>query len=65
MIQTKSQSETNTLSIYNFIDMIGIKLYLLNHPHLLIILEFLIIHIDDYIKLSNLNKSNIAKSSHI
>ncbi len=65
MMQTNNKSETNSLSIYNFIDMIGIKKYLLNYPHLLIIFEFLTMHIDDYIKLYNLNKNNIAKSSHI
>ena len=60
----KDTIETDT--IFNFMDMEGIKKYLIDYPHLLIIFEFLVIHIDDYIKLSKLNNiNNTARSSHI
>jgi hypothetical protein len=40
-------------TIYDYIDMDGLRRYLLNHPHLLIMLEFLIIHIDGHLETKN------------
>jgi hypothetical protein len=40
-------------SIYDFIDIEGLRRYLIHYPHLLIMLEFLIIHIDGYLKIQN------------
>lgn len=58
-----SVKQTKEISIYNFIDMEGIRNYLVYYPHLLAILEFLILHINDYVK--DHNKQNISQSSHI
>ena len=58
-----SIKERNEISIYNFIDMEGIRNHLIYYPHLLAILEFLILHINDYIK-ENDNK-DVSQSSHI
>ena len=51
-------------TIYDFIDMQGLRDFLVYHPHLLVIFEFLVLHINDYLKLSNHSK-DISKSSHI
>ena len=37
----------------SFIDIEGLRRYLIHYPHLLIMLEFLIIHIDGYLKTQN------------
>ncbi len=62
-----SSVKETEISIYNYIDMEGIKNYLAYYPHLLVIIEFLILHIDDYVK-NEKNKyihQNINKSSHL
>jgi len=58
-----SIKERKEISIYNFIDMEGIRNHLIYYPHLLAILEFLILHINDYVK-ENDNK-DVSQSSHI
>ena len=45
--------EANEESIYDFIDIEGLRRYLIHYPHLLIMLEFLIIHIDGYLNTQN------------
>ena len=42
--------EVNEESIYDFIDIEGLRRYLFHYPHLVIMLEFLIIHIDGYLR---------------
>ena len=44
-----SISHRNEPSIFNYIDMNGIRNYLINYPHLLAIIEFLFLHIDDFV----------------
>lgn len=58
-----SIKERKEISIYNFIDMEGIRKYLIYYPHLLAILEFLILHINDYVK--EKDSKGISQSSHI
>jgi len=58
-----SSIQTKEISIYNFIDMEGIRKYLIYYPHLLAILEFLILHINDYVK--EKDSKGISQSSHI
>jgi len=63
-----SIKERNEISIYNYIDMEGIRKYLIYYPHLLAILEFLILHINDYVKEQNAKRKynkDISQSSHI
>mgnify|MGYP005676129149 CR=1 FL=1 len=38
-------------SIYDFIDIEGLRRYLLNQPHLLIIFEFLVIHVNNHLQI--------------
>jgi hypothetical protein len=56
--------ETKHKSIFNYIDMEGLRIYLIHHPHLLIILEFLLKHIDDYTKNYN-DDGSMIRSCHI
>ena len=58
-----SSIHTKEISIYNFIDMEGIRKYLIYYPHLLPILEFLILHINDYVK--EKGNKDVSQSSHI
>tara|TARA_Y100000389_G_scaffold2552_1_gene2530 strand:- start:182 stop:397 length:216 start_codon:yes stop_codon:yes gene_type:complete len=63
-----SIKERNEISIYNYIDMEGIRKYLIYYPHLLAILEFLMLHINDYVKEQNAKRKynkDISQSSHI
>jgi len=62
-----SIKERKEISIYNFIDMEGIRKYLIYYPHLLAILEFLILHINDYVREHNIQRKykDISNSSHI
>ena len=52
-------------SIYNYIDIQGIRQYLVCHPRLLLMFEILVNHIDDYISHPITGKDTINKSSHI
>ena len=57
-------------SIYNYIDIQGIRQYLVCHPRLLLMFEILVNHIDDYINHrvitgNNTGNKTINKSSHI
>jgi len=53
-------------SIYNYIDMQGIRQYLVYHPKLLLMFEILVNHIDDYINHRIVTgKDTINRSSHI
>jgi len=53
-------------SIYNYIDMQGIRQYLVYHPKLLLMFEILVNHIDDYINHRIITgKDTINRSSHI
>ena len=45
--------EVKKESIYDFIDIEGLRRYLIHYPHLVIMLEFLIIHIDGYLETQN------------
>ena len=45
-----NRPEVNKESIYDFIDIEGLRRYLINYPHLLIMLEFMVIHIDGYLR---------------
>jgi len=58
-----SIKERKEISIYNYIDMEGIRNHLIYYPHLLAILEFLILHINDYVK--EKDSKGISQSSHI
>ena len=58
-----SIKERKEISIYNFIDMEGIRNHLIYYPHLLAILEFLILHINDYVK--EKDNKDVSQSSHI
>ena len=58
-----SIKERKEISIYNFIDMEGIRNHLIYYPHLLAILEFLMLHINDYVK--DHNQRYMSQSSHI
>ena len=58
-----SITQTHEPSIFNYVDMNGIRTYLINYPHLLAIIEFLFLHIDDFVK--NSERSDMTKSSHI
>ncbi len=42
-------------SIYDFIDIEGLRRYLLNQPHLLIIFEFLVIHVNNHINIGKIS----------
>ena len=44
------KSSTNE-TIYDFIDIEGLRRYLLNQPHLLIIFEFLVIHVNNHLQI--------------
>jgi len=53
-------------SIYNYLDIQGIRQYLVCHPKLLLMFEILVNHIDDYTKHGIITgKDTINKSSHI
>ena len=53
-------------SIYNFIDIQGIRQYLVYHPKLLLMFEILVNHIDEYINHRMITgKDTLNKSSHI
>jgi len=58
-----SMKPKKEISIYNFIDMEGIRNHLIYYPHLLAILEFLILHINDYVK--EKDSKDVSQSSHI
>ena len=58
-----SIKERKEISIYNFIDMDGIRNHLIYYPHLSAILEFLILHINDYVK--EKDNKDVSQSSHI
>lgn len=58
-----SIKERKEISIYNYIDMEGIRNHLIYYPHLLVILEFLILHINDYVK--EIDSKDVSQSSHI
>jgi len=44
-----SHQENKIRSIYNYIDLGGIRRFLVYHPSLLLMFEILVQHIDDYI----------------
>ena len=53
-------------SLYNYIDIQGIRQYLVCHPKLLLMFEILVNHIDDYVSHGIVSgKDIINKSSHI
>jgi hypothetical protein len=45
------QKSSTKETIYDFIDIEGLRRYLLNHPHLLIMLEFLVIHVNNHLQI--------------
>ena len=58
--------ESDKRSIYNYLDIEGIRQYLVCHPKLLLMFEILVNHIDDYINYHTVtDKVMIHKSSHI
>tara|TARA_B100002051_G_C16467254_1_gene501442 strand:- start:465 stop:653 length:189 start_codon:yes stop_codon:yes gene_type:complete len=50
-------------SIYNFIDLHGLRRFLIDYPNMLLMFEILINHIHEFKTLKD--TSNISKSSHI
>lgn len=50
-------------SIYDFIDLQGLRRYLVDCPNMLLMFEILINHINEFKLLRN--ESNVTKSSHI
>ena len=53
-------------SLYNYIDIQGIRQYLVCHPRLLLMFEILVNHIDDYVNHRIVTGiDTINKSSHI
>ena len=53
-------------SIYNYIDIQGLRQYLVCHPKLLLMFEVLVNHIDDYTNHHIIvSKDTISNSSHI
>ena len=50
-------------SIYDFINLQGLRRYLVDRPNMLLMFEILINHIHEFKTLRN--ESNIIKSSHI
>ncbi len=50
-------------SIYDFINLQGLRRYLIDCPNMLLMFEILINHIHEFKTLKD--KSNISKSSHI
>jgi len=59
-----SNKELNP-SIYNYINMKGIRQYLVYHPKLLLLFEILVNHIDDYMNHRLPDDLKMNKSSHI
>ena len=59
----KQTNKQNEITIYNYVDMEGIRNYLILYPHLLAIIEFLLLHINDYVK--EHHPTDISQSSHI
>ena len=58
--------ENDIRSIYNYLDIVGIRQYLVCHPKLLLMFEILVNHIDDYVNHRIVTgKDIINKSSHI
>ena len=69
-IAIKQSIKNEVPSIYNYIDIQGIRQYLVCHPRLLLMFEILVNHIDDYINHrvitgNNTGNNTINKSSHI
>lgn len=63
-----TDKKTNTVgnSIYNYINMAGIRQFLVYHPKLLLMFEILVNHIDDYINHRvATGKDPLNNSSHI
>ena len=59
-----SNKELNP-SIYNYINMKGIRQFLVNHPKLLLLFEILVNHIDDYLNHRVPKDLKMNQSSHI
>ena len=58
--------ENDIRSIYNYLDIEGIRQYLVCHPKLLLMFEILVNHIDDYVNHRIVTGQDmINKSSHI
>ena len=62
-MEGKQTNKQNEITIYNYVDMEGIRNYLILYPHLLAIIEFLLLHINDYVK--EHQPTDISQSSHI
>ena len=61
--QNKSLPTIPEADIYDFIDLQGLRRYLVDCPNLLLMFEILINHINEFKLLRN--ESNVTKSSHI
>ena len=62
----KLLSDNKIKSIYNYIDIQGIRQFLVYHPRLLLMFEILVHHIDDYVNQRMINgKDTLNNSSHI
>ena len=62
----KNKTEEKLKSIYNFIDLQGIRQFLVYHPRMLLMFEILVNHIDDYVNQRMMSgKDTMNNSSHI
>lgn len=53
-------------TIYNYIDLPGIRQFLVYHPRMLLMFEILVHHIDDYVNQRMIHgKDTLNNSSHI
>lgn len=58
--------EEKIKSIYNYIDLQGIRQFLVYHPRMLLMFEILVHHIDDYVNQRIMNgKDTMNNSAHI
>jgi len=52
-------------SIRDFVDILEVRKYLVEHPNLLLMFEILMNHIEDYIQLKEESINDTVKSSHL
>ena len=52
-------------SVYDFIDLRGLRRFLIDCPNMLLMFEILINHIEDYIQMKEQTINDTSKSSHI
>ena len=66
MDKTVEDDKHKLTSIHSYIDMKGLRQFLVYHPRLLLMFEILVQHIDDYIQQEiKRGKQSMNNSSHI